>query len=164
MVMPQNANSDRISLHAAMTRHIGVDGCKSGWFSVTERAGAFEFAVFPNMPALLGRYPVAELVLVDMPIGLPWKDCPSRPCDTLARSKLGPPRASSVFPAPSRSAAGAATIAAAQSVNQANVGRKLSQQAWGICRKIAEVDQFLLTHPAARAKVREIHPEICFWA
>ena len=83
-------------------------------------------------------------------VGLPWKQCPSRPCDKAARAKLRAPRASSVFPAPSRAAARA--------------GRKLSQQAWGICKKIAEVDGLLLGDAAARRKVREVHPEICFWA
>lgn len=147
-----------------MTKYIGVDGCKAGWFAVTERGGGFEFGVFETMGQLLDGHPQAELVLVDIPIGLPCKQCPSRPCDTAARSRLRAPRASSVFSAPSRPAARADSIATAQHLNQAEVGRKLSKQAWCICKKIAEVDQLLIAHDAARSKVREIHPEICFWA
>lgn len=147
-----------------MTEYIGVDGCRAGWIAVTERDAVFEFRVFGTMRQLLDGHPQAELVLVDIPIGLPWKQCPSRPCDTAARAKLRAPRASSVFPAPSRLAARAGDIATAQQLNQAEVGRKLSQQAWGICKKIAEVDELLLADPVARGKMREIHPEICFWA
>ena len=40
----------------------------------------------------------------------------------------------------------------------------MSEQAWGICKKIAEVDRLLLKESAERRVVREIHPEICFWA
>ena len=147
-----------------MTKYIGVDGCKAGWIAVTERDADFEFGVFDTMSRLLNGYPQAELVLVDIPIGLPWKQCPSIPCDTAARKELRSPRASSVFPAPSRAAARADSLAMAQQHNQTEVGRKLSQQAWGICKKIAEVDHLLIGDAGARSKVREVHPEICFWA
>jgi predicted RNase H-like nuclease len=46
----------------------------------------------------------------------------------------------------------AGSIAMAQQHNQDEVGRKLSQQAWGICKKIAEVDQLLISHVARCAK------------
>ena len=36
-------------------------------------------------------------------------------------------------------------------------------QAWGIVRKVAEVDEALLTHAAWRLRVREVHPEVCFY-
>ena len=29
---------------------------------------------------------------------------------------------------------------------------------------MAEVDRFLLGNPASQARVREVHPEVCFWA
>jgi predicted RNase H-like nuclease len=112
-----------------MTKYIGVDGCRAGWITVTKRDAEFEFGVFGTMSRLLDGAPQAELVLVDIPIGLPWKQCPSRPCDTAPRKKLRAPRASSLFPAPSRAAARADSLAMAQHHNQAEVGRKLSQQA-----------------------------------
>jgi predicted RNase H-like nuclease len=37
-------------------------------------------------------------------------------------------------------------------------------QTWGIVPNIREVDQFLRTTPEAREKIREIHPEVLFWA
>jgi len=66
--------------------------------------------------------------------------------------------------APSRRASGAADIGQARAWNLEEVGRSLSAQAWGICKKIAEVDHILLTDPAARQRVMEVHPEVCFWA
>lgn len=82
----------------------------------------------------------------------------------MARQVLGPRRASSVFPAPSREASRAATIEDARSRNLAELGRSLSAQAWAICAKVAEVDLLMLSKPGARARVREVHPEVCFWA
>jgi predicted RNase H-like nuclease len=49
-------------------------------------------------------------------------------------------------------------------LNIAEVGRSLSAQAWGISKKIAEVDELLLRDVEARERVIEIHPEVCFWA
>lgn len=40
----------------------------------------------------------------------------------------------------------------------------MSEQALGICAKVAEVDTLLLSDVGARGRVREIHPEVCFWA
>lgn len=40
----------------------------------------------------------------------------------------------------------------------------MSKQALGICAKVAEVDSLLLGDASARGRVREIHPEVCFWA
>ena len=48
--------------------------------------------------------------------------------------------------------------------NIAEMGKSLSAQAHAICTKIAEVDQLLLMSPALRHRVREVHPEVCFWA
>jgi predicted RNase H-like nuclease len=112
----------------------------------------------------LGAMPDACLVLIDIPIGLPWADCPVRPCDALARRVLGGKRASSVFPALSRAASAASSLEEARGRNLAKVGRSLSAQAWGICAKVAEVDGWLRAQPALRGRVREVHPEVCFWA
>ena len=44
------------------------------------------------------------------------------------------------------------------------LGKKISKQAWGIVPKIREVDEFLRSHPQAKKKIRETHPEVCFHA
>jgi predicted RNase H-like nuclease len=116
----------------------------------------------PTMRELLADYPKAAHVLVDIPIGLPWKECPVRPCDRLARQHLER-RASSVFPVPCRKASRAADVYEARRENLEELDRSLSAQAWGICRKIAEVDELLLSEPVARRVIHEIHPEVCFW-
>ncbi len=142
---------------------VGVDGCQAGWIAVTALDGAgLTYRVHSSFSELLASWSGADRILVDIPIGLPWRDCPSRPCDGQARALLGP-RASSVFSPPSRRASRAADIVQARAWNLDEVGRSLSAQAWGICRKIVEVDQVLLGNPGASRKVIEIHPEVCLW-
>jgi predicted RNase H-like nuclease len=41
-------------------------------------------------------------------------------------------------------------------------GRRLTRQAFGILRKIEEVDALLSPHPELQEMVREIHPELSF--
>ena len=146
-----------------MENYIGVDGCRFGWVAVTESEGRLESRLFLKMRALLDEYPSAGVVLVDIPIGLPSKDCPSRPCDQMARRLLRAPRASSVFSPPCRDASRAGDVAGARRLNIAELGRSLSEQAWGICGKIAEVDALLLADASARSRLREVHPELCFY-
>jgi predicted RNase H-like nuclease len=52
----------------------------------------------------------------------------------------------------------------AQQLNIEVLGRSLTRQTWGICSKIADVDSFLAEDPAAARPLREVHPEVCFWA
>jgi predicted RNase H-like nuclease len=146
-----------------MSDHIGVDGCRLGWVAVFAEGTQLRYRLFHRFDELVAGFPRAITILVDIPIGLPWSGCPTRPCDTLARRRLGAGRASSVFPAPSRAACGAPDVAEARRLNIAELGRSLSAQAWGICAKVAEVDQFLRSDMAVRSRVREVHPEVCFW-
>jgi len=141
---------------------VGVDGCRAGWIAVSDVGGGLTYRVHASFAELLASWSTATSILVDIPIGLPWRDCPSRPCDRQARALLGP-RASSVFSPPSRRASRAANIGQARAWNVDEVGRSLSAQAWGICRKIVEVDRVLLDDPSATRKVFEVHPEVCFW-
>jgi predicted RNase H-like nuclease len=147
-----------------MSEHVGVDGCRFGWVAVFEERAQLGYRLFRRFDELAANFSQAGTILVDIPIGLPWAGCPTRPCDTLARKQLGPGRASSVFPAPSRAACNASDVGEARRLNIAELGRSLSAQAWGICAKVAEVDKWLLANPATRHRVGEIHPEVCFWA
>ena len=83
------------------SKFVGVDGCKAGWFSVGLDRDGFEAKVFCTFSDLLAHYRDAKLILVDIPIGLP-EGKGGRDCDREAREKLGRPRASSVFPTPTR--------------------------------------------------------------
>ena len=96
-----------------------------------------------------------------MPIGLPAAH--DRVCDKAARMAIGR-RRSSVFPAPVRPAIAAATRQEASAVTQNVDGRKVGVQTWAILPKIRSVDEALAADEVFRAAVREVHPEVCFWA
>ena len=143
----------------------GADGCKSGWI-----AFYFDGAMLRN-----GRYRTigelfeaidAELILVDIPIGLHHDEPSERLCDLQARRKLTH-RKSSVFPAPSRLAIESENYFEASRINKENAGRGLSKQSYAIIPKIKEVDTFIRSQAYCSSKskrrIREVHPEICFW-
>lgn len=71
-------------------KHVGVDGCRGGWFAVTRNSAGLYWAVFPTIDELAPAFPDAHRILIDIPIGLPWADAPIRPCDSLARKALRP--------------------------------------------------------------------------
>ncbi len=147
-----------------MRQHVGVDGCKAGWFAVTRNGGVLAWRLFPSINDLVSAFWGAERILIDVPIGLPWADAPIRPCDRLAREVLGKPRKSSVFPVPCREALNADGIKAARKINRAHIGRSVSAQTWGISRKIRDVDRLLSSIRGQKHGIHEIHPEVCFWA
>ena len=70
------------------SRFVGVDGCPEGWFVVglDGHGGRYEVGVFKTSKELLDRYAGAELVLVDIPIGLPEGEG-GRDCDREARKR-----------------------------------------------------------------------------
>jgi predicted RNase H-like nuclease len=144
--------------------HVGVDGCHGGWVAVTRCGESLDYRVFDTIRALIVAYGNAELMLIDVPIGLPWKDAPVRPCDVLARRVLGHPRRSSVFPPPCREATHAPTPMEAREANLDVLQRALTKQTLAIREKIAEVDSVVLTDRRAASCIREVHPEICFWS
>lgn len=144
---------------------VGVDGCRGGWISVAiDGAGRATFGVDRALREVLGRWPDARLLLVDIPIGLIDGPEPRR-CDREARRRLGP-RASSVFPAPARATLAAADWDEAQRLNRAASGRGLSRQGWNLVPKIREVDEALRAlrreRPTFATRVREAHPELAF--
>jgi len=143
---------------------VGADGCKVGWFTVglTEETN-WKVQVFPDISSLWDQCRDARLILIDVPIGLRNSDSSERRCDKEARKLLGRPRGSSVFPVPCRDAV-YADATKASDINERLTGRKLSRQALGIIHKIREVDQLLTVDKNARSLIKEIHPELCFWA
>ncbi len=159
------------------SEYVGVDGCRSGWFSVGfDRSGCYELKVFPAFSELLAYYCDAKVVLVDIPIGL-QKEPGGRQCDQEARNKLRPRRSSSVFSAPTRQTVKQAAESpgdydCAKEVEKCATkteccpkGKGISKQAFAIAPKIAQVDELLKCRDLdATPEVREIHPEICFWA
>ena len=145
---------------------VGVDGCPRGWFSVGFNAsGEYELKAFSSFAELVEYYAAAKLILVDMPIGLPEGPA-ERPCDPEAREALGKPRNAAVFRAPTRQATeylarNPGDVYGTKAVQIEITGTSLAPFGLGIMPKMAEVDQVML---ARQPKVREIHPEVCFWA
>ena len=142
----------------------GVDGCKAGWFCISiEPAGRIGWFVLQTLGELVEMANEGDRIFVDIPIGL--GDGPEeRLCDREARRRLGPSRRSSVFPAPVRAALDARDYEEAKRISLAARNKSLSIQSWSILPKIRETDALLRDCAKARAMVREVHPEICFWA
>ena len=153
------------------SKFVGVDGCKAGWFSVGLGPSSFETKVFCTFSNLLDYYVDAKLILVDIPIGLPEGEG-GRDCDREARKMLGRPRGSSVFPTPTRQTVQQAArepwdYRAACNIERGIIGRGegISKQTFAIAPKIDEVDDLIRTRGASASPVvREIHPELLFWA
>ena len=158
----------------AKIKFVGVDGCPAGWFCVGfDSSGGYQLQVFPTFSELAEYYQKARLLLVDMPIGLP--EAPGgRECDYAARRKLQY-KAAAVFPTPTRQTVEqvgesvandkAKAHRAASEVELAVAGKRISRQTFAIAPKIAQLDNTLLRSGAnMTAEVREVHPEICFWA
>ena len=133
----------------ARSSFVGVDGCKGGWFSVGLDRDGFEAKVFCTFRELLDYYASAKLILVDIPIGLP-EGKGGRDCDRKARKLLGRPRASSVFPTPTRQTVQQASRApkdhrAAVRIEKEVAGKGIGIQTFNIAPKIAEVDEVMRT-------------------
>lgn len=139
----------------------GVDGCRAGWIRFAVEVASLATSVnLVDLPELL-RSPPADLAClgIDIPIGL---IAGARACDKAARTLLGQPRGTSVFAAPCRTALAANNHAEASEMNRQKTTRGLSQQAWGIARKIKQVDDAIT--PECQRWAFEVHPEVCFWA
>jgi predicted RNase H-like nuclease len=137
----------------------GLDGCRAGWVLAVTPADArhrdVEIVVVPHVTDALAMDVAA--IAIDIPIGIP--DAGRRPCDDDARAFLGP-RRSSVFPAPIRAQLAATTYEDALAAGRAIDGRGLSQQAWNLVSKMAEVDA-ALDGPGGD-RLFECHPEASF--
>jgi predicted RNase H-like nuclease/polynucleotide 5'-kinase involved in rRNA processing len=154
----------------------GVDGCRGGWFVAV--ASAINKSSYEDSPCVLElkRFFVArtfakvlaetddcKLVCVDIPIGL-GSGKKARDCDVAARKVLRGQRASSVFPAPIRPCLSANEYYAASAISHTFSGKRLSKQSFLLLEKIRQVDEPMIAEPALQERVREIHPEISFWA
>jgi len=141
----------------------GVDGCKTGLLCIAKDfdTGLIISDVFGNAQLLLQHKLELSVIAIDVPIGLTENG--SRQCDIEARKLLGP-RASSVFPAPIRSALQSKTRQHADEIRRKIEGKGVSAQAFGIYKKVLELDKTLSAQPQLQQQVKEVHPELCFWA
>jgi len=148
------------------SRVAGVDGCKARWLCIARdlRSGGIDARLFDTASQLVDREPLADVIAWDIPIGLAEEGA-GRDCDRAARSVLRAPRAASVFTAPIRAALAARSQQEASEITAERcAGRRVAAQAFGIYPKVRELDGLLTARPSLRERVREIHPEVCFWA
>jgi len=151
----------------------GVDGCRAGWCfaivsvtcnsnisanSVTCKVVALSTA--GTFEAVLSALEQCELICIDMPIGL--SSLKERTCDLAARKLLGKKRSASIFPAPIRPSLAARDYETAAGIYLNLTGKKPSRQTFALFEKVRQVDSLMT--PSLQQRVREIHPELCFWA
>jgi predicted RNase H-like nuclease len=140
-----------------MTQVAGVDGCRKGWIAIVLEEGRFARAEFsPTFAELLIQLTDAQVIAVDIPIGLPDGSEP-RAADIEARKRIGR-RRSSVFPTPPRVVLEASTYFKANRISKQRFDRGISQQSYALRKKILEVDACA----AADDRIYEVHPEVCF--
>lgn len=147
-------------------KYVGVDGCRDGWLAIEYTGEEFKSAEqYDDVEKLWDDHYNAELILIDVPIGLREEGNTPRPCDDAARGRLESPRSSSVFPTPVRSVLGADSYQEAREKQEEKTDGSLGAQTWGISNKIEELDDFLrLEQNDAVDTIREAHPEVCYWA
>lgn len=145
--------------------YVGVDWSNGSWLAVAfDREGYDRTHVFDEIGELWYHYEeTAELILVDVPIGLIEEGSDGRACDKAARAVVGP-RAPSVFTPPVREATRKRRYPAAKRVHERKTGGALSKQAFALSDSIAAVDDLVRNVPEARMAFRESHPEVCFRA
>lgn len=143
-------------------RALGLDGTADGWMAVVLADGAFAdaFVTASTAEAVARGEPTA--VGVDIPVGL--VDEAVRDADAAAR-RLLVGATSTVFNAPPRVVVEAwhrgelAGHAEASELARAVAGAGITQQAWRLVPKIAEVDELAGGWGDA---LRECHPELAF--
>lgn len=156
-------------MHAG--RVAGVDWAGGKWLAVVLEDGGYDCLLEDDFETIWEDRQL-DRILVDVPIGLPEGEdvhlAEREELDSKARAVTGRP--SSVFPVPSREAArkayddedaGYDDIARQ---NEDDLGKGLSMQSYYIAAAIGEVDQLLVGSDAAKERVVEAHPEVCFCA
>lgn len=156
----------RLSEHGQTTdqarpvQAVGVDACRGGWVAVWVVDARLNARFHKSFAELVTAHPHVACIAVDIPIGL--SSAGVRACDKAARTLLGPPRDSSVFPAPDPRLLTVPDFAAATARSMALTQKGVSRQVFGTFPKVAEVDELMT--PLLQNWVVEAHPEVSFWA
>jgi predicted RNase H-like nuclease len=144
---------------------LGIDGCQKGWISIAlNTQSEWEIRIFHSINEIWSNYSTAEIILIDIPIGLWDMGSIPRLCDKEARKLLTRKRSSSVFPTPCRDVLSAESYEKANEINRTLTSKGLSKQTWNITPKIKDVNNFLQKNKDAQQIIIESHPELCFMA
>lgn len=134
---------------------IGVDGCRGGWIAAISSVKGLRWHFGKSISEIIKEAGPADCILVDMIMGLPTAEEPTRVCDQLAREKLRP-HGSRVFNAPIREILTSGSYTEANERSRELTGKGLSKQSFYLFPKIEELDRVL------DARIRESHPELVF--
>jgi predicted RNase H-like nuclease len=145
---------------AAQSSLVGVDGARDGWIAVADTLTTLQFQVFSSPAALYQNFRLANVIAVDIPMGL--SETGPRAPDSLARKFVGGKRASSIFSAPVRGILDAHSQPEASRRHRDIDGRGFGAQAFAILPKIRDWDSLLRSDLSARERVYEVHPEVSF--
>lgn len=119
--------------------------------------------MFPDLVCLWKNFRDATRILIDIPFGLP-ENFGLRQCDVDARKSLGPKKGT-VFSVPCREAIHASTYTYANVITMIKCGgKKIPPVSWALIPKILDLENLFVTCKFDENQVREIHPELCFWA
>jgi predicted RNase H-like nuclease len=129
---------------------VGVDACRGGWVACEPGAAPL---VKRRFVEILATFRNAEVIAVDIPIGLPKAE--PRAADLAARAFVGA-RRSSVFLTYPRVVLDAATYADALALARRLGWPGISKQSYGLRHRIFEVEAVL------ESRVIEAHPEVSF--
>jgi len=140
---------------------IGIDGCKSGWFTVWQNQDeTIETAIFKSLNNLKDFFIGSNQLIIgiDMPVIL--SEVMPREADQLAR-KLLSKKASSVFTAPTPEMLDQPNYEKASLISKRLIGKSMSLQSWYLFPKIRDVQTVI---HCENIKLFEIHPEVSFRA
>jgi predicted RNase H-like nuclease len=138
--------------------NVGIDACKKGWIIIQiDQNYSYKWDVISNIEELFIE---SNPIYIDIPIGLADTNV-KREIDQIAKSKLKPYKASSIFIPPNRNAIYASSYIEAKQINIKETGKSISIQSWNICPKIKEVDRFIQKIKGGNP-FKESHPELCF--
>lgn len=138
---------------------LGVDGHPRGWVAVRLDGGAVAGVHSDaTLAGILATAPDAEVVAIDIPLGLP--DSQVRACDVEARALLRGARPSSIFATPPRVVLEAPDYATARATAVRHWSRGVSAQAYNLGPRILEADAIA----EADSRLIEAHPEVSFAA
>jgi len=140
--------------------YIGIDGCSKGWVCAIISKNILSVKLYSSIDSIISGVSTCNVILIDMPIGLPSNQYHERP-DNIARRVISK-RASSIFPVPCRQAVYAPSANQAYLENERILGKKFTPLTLGIIPKIREIDEFLQNNQKYKNKIFESHPEVCF--
>ena len=139
-----------------------MDACKGGWIFAVLQKQELRLIFSKELSSKSDLLDAAQLVLIDMPIGILGSgEAVSRKCDLEVRSLLQH-RKSSVFAPPIRETLDKSTYQEALQVQRAAIGKGFSIQAWNLVPRIRELEYLLVGANNLQSKIWESHPELCF--